>query len=190
MIFITLQRKILIIFLIMLSVIPVISQASIVSLAPSPLMLQPTPPNINEGWFITLAPLDVLDTRLILNISTSDTSTADWEALLAVSYNGGGSGAMILEVTDPKSGVIVTDFDSMNNLVNLVLTPEPLDLNLEFALSGTAADLIGNSLVITRTSQDGSTTSVTGRFVVPAPAAIWLFSSGLIGLISIARYKN
>ena len=36
---------------------------------------------------------------------------------------------------------------------------------------------------------DGTVTSVQASTVVPVPAATWLFSSGLIGLISLARRK-
>ncbi|MHC5118397.1 MAG: VPLPA-CTERM sorting domain-containing protein, partial [Planctomycetota bacterium] len=32
--------------------------------------------------------------------------------------------------------------------------------------------------------------TLTGQYVVPVPAAAWLFGSGLMGLIGIAKRKN
>ena len=64
-----------------------------------------------------------------------------------------------------------------------------------------AAPLLGGDVIITGGSlQNGSTgrlelalsnTSVAGKLgaVVPVPAAVWLFGSGLIGLVGIARRK-
>ncbi len=49
-------------------------------------------------------------------------------------------------------------------------------------------DSAGNSVVITSATGQSGTNYLLSA--VPVPAAVWLFGSGLIGLISIARRKN
>ncbi len=50
-----------------------------------------------------------------------------------------------------------------------------------FCARDPASDLVGNSLVITRTSQDGSISEVSGTFV-PEPTTVALMGLGLAGI--------
>ena len=59
---------------------------------------------------------------------------------------------------------------------------EPTDM--EWTLSAVAT---GSSYSMTITMLEGDSTGVT---VIPVPAAVWLFGSGLIGLAGVARRKR
>ena len=83
------------------------------------------------------------------------------------------------------------------NLSNIVYSGVNVDLvalaslgggtstaSFQFTSPTTLTDLFTTSTTVTSTSFSGSITAV------PVPAAIWLFGSGLLGLVGVARRKN
>lgn len=143
-------------------------------------------------WTIRLAgPVDSADLSLQLRVTSAapdiecaPDSTQPWCSLLAVSYRGGGSGAMVLDVSDPSattclSGCLELTFDVPSNSVMLVYEPQPLDLLLRFTLADPAASLAGNGIGFSRTSADGSLVEGGATFLVPEPATLLLLLAGL-----------
>ena len=98
--------------------------------------------------------------------------------LLSGSFSGWTYGSTGLSASFSGSGV-----DTKHNDL---LTALGVPLNTQFEYFGFTLgydfDLDGNATAIS--------TSVLNTSVVPVPAAAWLFGSGLLGLVGIARRKN
>jgi len=111
-----------------------------------------------------------------------------------------------------ENGLLRADFDIPTNYVQIDLIFDDLDIAelRAYSTSGLLLDTVhveGDSIVttssITRSSSDIAYITVGGitdhgifldnmvfDSPVPVPAAVWLFGSGLIGLIGIARRKK
>ena len=66
--------------------------------------------------------------------------------------------------------------------VDMVITPDMVGDNLTFGFGATSTNYNGSGVFYDNLNFD--------RVVVPVPAAVWLFGSGLLGLIGIARRKK
>lgn len=80
---------------------------------------------------------------------------------------------------DPPSTVVFTDPDGTNN------TASTHDI---FGLYGTTMEII--QVPWTVPNDQAGWLLVSEATVVPVPAAVWLFGSGLLGLIGVARRKT
>ena len=87
--------------------------------------------------------------------------------------------------------------DASDSILGLVGTTYPTGLDrrgTQIGEGGASADSIifaGNTLTLTSesSSRPDQLRVITAASVVPVPAAVWLFGSGLIGLIGVARRK-
>jgi hypothetical protein len=105
--------------------------------------------------------------------------TYDVLSIFAFLPNAGASGN-----SDVEWGInIVSDTSWFSG--NTVIPDLPSTYNVY--LQADEYDSVNNVLGSVKTSFDDSTSSVSA---VPVPAAAWLFGSGLIGLIGVARHKK
>ena len=99
-------------------------------------------------------------------------------------YLGEGLDVGVFETTDPEEGpeFSITDFftDGTGNLFTLALFS---DSNIKILDTNGATF----NMFLVDDGNGGLTTEISA---VPVPAAVWFFSTGLIGLIGIARSKN
>lgn len=67
-----------------------------------------------------------------------------------------------------------------------------IDLTSVTTLDGDSDGIIGNAMIAGPFPGFSAVFNgtLTGQYVVPIPAAVWLFGSGLLGLIGIARRKR
>jgi hypothetical protein len=144
--------------------------------------------NLNPNSFtintsLTISP----DTYLVFgnngNSSTNGNVIVDWQ------YAG---------FTLGNSADDIQIFDGNNDLIDSVFYdagitfPAPIGASMELILSAytsTANDLGSNWFTATTPWATGSDLGTPGNSPVPVPAAVWLFGSGLLGLIGIARQK-
>jgi hypothetical protein len=66
--------------------------------------------------------------------------------------------------------------------IDLLITPELVGDNLTFGFVATATGNNGSGVFYDNLNFD--------RVVVPVPAAVWLFGSGLLGLVGVARRRK
>ncbi len=121
----------------------------------------------------------------------------DWSININETYNGAtGEGAASLSSTVSANQVgmnfdlIWSNGESYNNLTqvwDVILT----DFNATATLSPVALDFSGTpGSALSGGSFDGMSLSMEFVSTVPVPAAVWLFGSGLIGLIGVARKRR
>lgn len=72
--------------------------------------------------------------------------------------------------------------DTVNNMNTFGLKFDPLEHYYAFVAGGALASF-GNQVPLTLTVNDASISAV------PIPAAVWLFGSGIVGLIGASRRK-
>jgi len=114
----------------------------------------------------------------------------------------GGGGAVLIDVADglgtlPEMGSFRITYDPASDLWSLYA-----DIGASFTNPSTVSNLLGTAIDDRYTDEamnyfafGGGTTgkdifdNITVNAVVPIPAATWLFGSGLIGLIGLARRK-
>jgi hypothetical protein len=97
----------------------------------------------------------------------------NWDGVLQYTTSLGGTGDFILDSSNSFNTLFIDNFDQSFTLS----LQDPLGL----ATPGNNG--IGASFIVSGTIALAPTT-------VPVPAAVWLFGSGLLGLIGIARRKN
>lgn len=122
--------------------------------------------------------LDVTDNSAIIWNSGSYTSIGAGSdligAIFAGSYISGGANAMLTGVGDACGGIFST-----NGYVSLGATNT-------IGKKGCTPGAINPTLII----DDGGNPTFRTLAAVPVPAAIWLFGSGLIGLVGMPRRKK
>jgi hypothetical protein len=101
---------------------------------------------------------------------------------------------------DDGGANIIVDFATFNNIVESCTGPlcglvGVLSLDGErYQLDGTITPAGGDLLTLTVQTGNNSIYSIdlvtASSTVVPVPAAVWLFGSGLLGLVGVARRKN
>lgn len=148
------------------------------------------------GGILTQAELDILNARSgdivnFLNAGGGLYAMAESNGGVGLTPNGGYFGFLPFVVSSTafaqtESGITVTAFGAGLGLTNS-------DVNGNFSHNIFTATF---GLNIVDVDQFGNTLSLAGRGeigpggVVPIPAAVWLFSSGLLGLIGFARRKK
>lgn len=137
-------------------------------------------------------------TTLTLTSVTGNSGTG----ILGTTVGFGTVGSIISGVDGGVDGVIdYNPFTPVTNLLEIggwtldlsTLIIDPASTTANLKLSGTGV-LTGGGYDPTAATWRLSTTSTGGSYsmsitAVPVPAAVWLFGSGLIGLIGIARRK-
>jgi len=142
------------------------------------------------------------DTRIIMEFDvsgiTASIASADIMLPTAVSVTSGNqinvfaySGNGVLELADAFAGTDVGLFTATSSSANTV----SLDTGVLQSLLDGGATHFGFMMRTVNPGQaywsdTNSTQLMLNTTVVPVPAAVWLFGSGLIGLMSIARRKK
>ena len=117
----------------------------------------------------TNAPSFDLDSNLVVNLADLD----EWFPIYSTDNNG---------VPDVSIARVDINFDLSNTLADFLVIQNNQSLISSLFTSGDInADGVVNGLDITRYQSLGG--------VVPVPAALWLFGTGLLGLIGVARKK-
>lgn len=80
-------------------------------------------------------------------------------------------------------------FDMSTLIVDSASTFDRLKFSGTGMLSGNGYDVTGATWTLSANSTGSSYSMSISAAVVPVPAAVWLFGSGLLGLVGIARRK-
>jgi hypothetical protein len=136
---------------------------------------------------------------LTLNTATGTSGTGDFDDLLfplnTVTF--GTPGAIVNGgiVYDPFTTPVVDVLEISGwqlDLATLIIDPasttEKLKLSGTGLLSGNGFDATSATWTFSAQNASSYSMSITAA-VVPVPAAVWLFGSGLIGLVGLARRK-
>lgn len=157
-----------------------------------------------------LAVTNTNDAELAIEDASVETfvSAVDGPATVALNFAAGdlvdrvGADLVVFEIGTPERfNVEVNGTVFANLLPSVVLdgsvpvtitgTPpssESRNLNA-YAIDLAGIDLSGGASVLIGLAEDGADFALAGA-VVPIPAAIWMFGSGLIGLVGIARRRR
>jgi hypothetical protein len=129
---------------------------------------------------------DVNETFDVYDVSTSISILTDGT---------GGTSAFGDLGTGLLYGSATINSTDINTVIDITLNTDALDAINQasglFALGGTLSSISGglDQVVFSSTSEPGLTRELQ-LTTVPVPAAVWLFGSGLIGLIGVARRNS
>jgi hypothetical protein len=125
----------------------------------------------------------------LLNFAYDQSSTTQAASNISVGANSHQVGAAgFFDVFIQADDLVPDKFTVGETLTYLITSPQAISANsFNFTNVGTvlyyaAAELGGTG--------DGSGTTIIAAPAVPIPAAVWLFGSGLLGLIGMARRKK
>ena len=147
----------------------------------------------NSGMEFTTTPIVVVDPDV--NNDGGFTKTLDfsgwfvtWNSIPAINMGGGIQDCGTAGNINPACGGVQTGtFDNGTGLATITCSTASCSNSSTFTLSYAAVVPVGDP------SNFGGvnyTVNAGGHVVVPVPAAAWLFGSGLVGLVGVARRRK
>ena len=128
--------------------------------------------------------------QITLDTVWATAATGDIVGTVDASTPAGSGGTALLAGFTPVSGFFTVgpwsfDLDSLT-VVDQTATLLTLEGTGTLFLDGESA---GHSATWSFSAENATSYSMTVTTVVPVPAAVWLFGSGLLGLVGVARRK-
>lgn len=139
-----------------------------------------------------------LDLAALLTLMRPDTSTLVTSLPVAnvidnaTAWDGTNDNAGTSGSTFSTLSASVTETASSSSAGDLALFTGPGIINLDVFAKGTSSGNGGGNLTTQFVTNAAADVTVTYNYTspVPVPAAVWLFGSGLLGLVGVARHKK